>query len=96
MNNLDEGLQEHFDFVLGGHTYHFRHLNTEEIEQMSRLNKRMDEEKDVDSSEMKNFLFQFVTKDKEDAPDFQEAAKKMIAPQWMKFNAMLKKEMGGK
>lgn len=64
------------------------------MEQMARINNEVGEDEKADSGKVKEFLYQFITKEEEASPDFPEAAKKMIAPQWTKFNAMLKKEMG--
>lgn len=83
-HNLDEQIVEYFDFILKGHTYRFRHLTIEELEKVQELK---DNEK-----ELRLYLFQFIDKVNPESPDFPEIAKKMIAPQWMKFAEMLKAE----
>lgn len=83
--NLDEGIQEYFEFIIKGNKYKFRHLNTEEMEKFRDVAE--DEEK------AKTFLFDFISKENEDSPDFSEIAKQMIAPQWIKFRKMLFSEM---
>ena len=50
IHNLDEGVQEYFDFIVNGFKYRFRHLNTEESEELKELEKAGDDKK------VKNFL----------------------------------------
>lgn len=83
--NLDEGIQEYFEFIIKGNKYKFRHLNTEEMEKFRVISE--DEEK------AKTFLYDFISKESDEAPDFSEVAKKMITPQWVKFRKMLLAEM---
>lgn len=85
-HNLDEGVSETFNFVVKGHEYTFRHLNTEEMEEARKI--ATDEEK------AKAFLYQFISKVKPESPDFSEVAKGMITSQWKNFRAMLKVEIG--
>lgn len=87
-HDLDAGIQESFEFIVKGHKYRFRQLNTEEIEKLQEVSK------DKDALKTKEFLFQFITKVDEKSPEFAEVAKQMIAPQWKKFQEMIKKEMG--
>jgi hypothetical protein len=85
MHNLDEGIQEHFEFTVKGHKYKFRHLNTEEMEQIAKL--------DTDNEKAKQYLYTFITK-VDEGPEFSDVSKQMIAPQWRKFHDMIKAEMG--
>ena len=84
IHNLDIDVAEYFEFIIKGHSYRFRHLNTEEVESMKSF--ESDEEK------TKDYLFNFISKVNDDAPDFKEVAKKMITPQWVKFREMIKAE----
>jgi len=86
IHNLDEGVQEYFDFIVGGFKYRFRHLNTEESEELKEL------EKAGDDSKVKKFLYNFISQVDEKAPKFSETAKKMIGPQWVRFRKMIEEE----
>lgn len=84
MHNLDS-VSESFEFVLKGHTYKFRHLTTEEIQELGKLK---------DEAKLTEYLYQFITPSSENAPEFSELAKNMIAPQWSMFRKMIQSEMG--
>lgn len=86
IHNLDEGVQEYFDFIVNGFKYRFRHLNTEESEELKELEKVGDDKK------VKKFLYNFISKVDEKAPNFSETAKKMIGPQWVRFRKMIEEE----
>ncbi len=88
IHNLDEGVEESFNFQLLGHVYNFRHLNTEEIETLQTFKKE-------DDKGTKEFLFKFVTAVDKDAPPFSETTKKMLTPHWRRFIDMVKTEFGG-
>ena len=83
--NLDDGIVEHFDFIIKGHTYRFRQPNTDELEELRTL-------KD-DSEKGKEVLYKFISKISEGAPDFKKIAKKMTVPYWHRFNKMISEEM---
>lgn len=87
IHNLDDSLVEYFDFTVKGHTYRFRHLNTEEMEKLRSF-------KDNDA-EAQKYLYSFITKINEEDPEFPEIAKQMITPQWVKFRKMIETEFGG-
>jgi len=87
IHNLDEAVVEFFDFIIKGHTYRFRHMNTEEMTEMKTL--VGDEEK------TKDYLFKFISKIDDSSPEFTEIAKKMLSPHWNKFAEMLKSEVNG-
>lgn len=82
--NLDDSVNESFKFIANGHTYIFRHLNTEEIDAMRKVSE--------DEGKFKEFIAQFITKENESSPDFIDIFKKMITPQWRNFNKMIKAE----
>lgn len=86
VHNLDEGVLESFNFIVKGHEYKFRHLNTDEMEEARKIGE--DEEK------AKNYLYQFISPVKPESPKFEEVAKQMITSQWKNFRAMLKSEIG--
>lgn len=85
--DLDD-VQEYFEFKLKGHVYRFRHMNSFEIEELRSLEGQDDEKTKV-------FLYSFITKVDSESPDFQEASKAMIVPQWAKFRQMIVSEFSG-
>lgn len=86
MHNLDD-VSEYFDFIVKGHTYRFRQMTMEEIEKLKEL--------ENDEKKVTKYIFTFISKVSEDAPDFAVIAKKMLASQWRKFIEMLKTEFVG-
>lgn len=85
--NLNESVAEFFEFEVNGHHYRFRHMNTEELEELQKIEK--------DDKKSKEFMFSFIDKVDQSSPDFPEVAKKMIAPQWVRFREMIQTEFGG-
>lgn len=85
--NIDAD-QEYFEFTLKGHVYRFRHMNTSEMAEITTF--KDDNEKSLE------YLFSFITTEDPEAPDFKEATKTFIAPQWKKFREMLEAEFGAK
>ncbi len=89
IHNLDESVQEYFDFIVKGHTYRFRHMNTVEAEEMKKIEAKGDEKKQT------KYLYKFITPIEEKSPSFEEISKQMIAPQWIKFRKMVTEEYAG-
>lgn len=87
MHNLDSEVNEYFDFTVKGHTYRFKHMTMEEIEKMK--------EYEADEKKSREYLFKFITRLDETSPTFEEVAKQMIAPHWIKFREMIKAEFSG-
>ncbi len=81
---LDQDIAEYFTFSIRGHEYRFRYLTMPEIEKMKEL--------EDDDAKSRAFLFSFISKVKEDSPDFEEIQKTMLAPHWLRFHAMIKAE----
>jgi hypothetical protein len=88
-HNLDENVTEYFEFVVLGHKYKFKHLTTEELEELTRIDK--DPQNDT---KLKDFLYKFISKTEDTSPEFSEVAKKMLVPHWTKFKEMIKAEFG--
>ena len=86
VHNLDD-VQEYFEFIVSGCTYRFRHMTSEEIDQLNKLGE--------DREKVNDFMYSFITKADETSPDFKEVAKKMTSPKWAKFTVMLKEELSG-
>lgn len=86
--NLDAD-QEYFEFVLKGHKYKFRYMTMEETQGMASIAG----DKDA-SQQVLEYLYQFISSDEPDAPDFKEASKNFLTTQWNKFFEMLGTEFG--
>lgn len=82
--NLSEDVREYFEFEIKGHIYQFRHLNSNEMEEMKKL----------DQDKLTEHLFKFITKKNPDSPDFSETSKLMIMPEWANFKKMMSTEFG--
>lgn len=88
IHNLDEGVQEYFEFILKGHKYRFAHLNTEQLEELQKIS-------DSDEDKQKDFFYKFITKVDDSSPDFADISKQMIAPHWIRFRKMVETEFSG-
>lgn len=84
--NLDQDVQESFKFIFGGVTYIFKHLNTEQMDELLKF--RQDPNKFID------YVIQFITPEDPKALPFKEARMKMLAPHMKNFNKMLIAELG--
>jgi hypothetical protein len=80
--NLDENIEEYFEFIILGHKYRFRYPSTEE---MFELKDAKDE----------TLFERFITKVEENSPEFSETSKKMISPHWLAFKEMIYQQIGG-
>lgn len=84
IHNLDDSVSEYINFTLLKHSYRFKHLNTEELEELES----MKEEKDL-----RNFLFSRIEAISPDAPVGEDLQKKLLMPHWRNLLRMLKVEM---
>lgn len=82
--DFDKDLTEYFEFTVRGFKYRVQHLNTEQMAQLKEIQ--------ADDKKSQEFLGQFITPVAPEAPSFAEVSKKMIAPQWNRFQAMIKTE----
>lgn len=87
IHNLDNEVRETFKFTIKGHTYEFRQMTTEEIDNFQNIKT---------DKEIREYLYSFITKIDPEGPEFTEIAKQMIAPHWRNFMNMVIAEMGGK
>lgn len=87
MHNLDDGVNEYFDFTVKGHTFRFRHMTMDEIEKMKEF--------ENDEKKSREYLFGFISKVDETSPEFVEVSKQMTAPHWIRFREMIKAEFSG-
>lgn len=86
IHDLDEGVVEYFDFKVFGHTYRFKHLNTEEVQAIQAMGE--------DGAKVQEYLYKFISPVDKDAPDFPEIAKRMTIPHFQKFQKMIRVEFG--
>ncbi len=101
--DFDQDVEEYFSFKIMGHLYSFKHLNGEEMDELRSLelqDKTQNEENqkngsDVVSDKSSEYLYSFIRKDEEKAPDFTDLLKKMILPLRVKFQKKLLAEMTG-
>ena len=102
LHNLDDDVTEHFEFVLKGKRYKMRYPTTEETEQsrdkIKTLKKKY--EKDVDKSIQavedfyQEWMYSFISKVDEDAPDIKTALLKSNVKLVKNFSSMIESEFG--
>jgi len=85
--DLEDDVVESFEFTVMGHTYSFRHPNTEEFNEIEKISKG-------DADKSNEYMYQFITPVGEEVPPFSEVAEKLTIPRWRNFWAMIHKEMG--
>jgi len=86
IHNLDEQVEEHFEFIVKGHRYRFRHMNTEELEHLKEI--------EDDDEKTKKYFYSFISAIDKKSPNWESISKKMIVPQLRKFTEMIKVEFG--
>lgn len=86
VHNLDD-VQQYFEFVVNSHKYRFRYMTVEEAETMQNMSN--------DEAKLRDFLYSFISKVDEASPNFEDVAKKMITPQWIRFRKMIETEFKG-
>lgn len=88
--NLNDNVQDYFEFILGGHTYKMKYPTVEETETVQKLLK--DAQEKGDTSEILLQMYQFISSDDEKAPPIAEALKKQNIKVIQNFNEMIKTE----
>lgn len=83
--NLDDGISEYFEFILKGHTYQFKYLTTDEMQELMKV--------EQSDEAIKNFFSRFITKTDPASPEFADIAGQMTIPQLVRFREMVTKEM---
>lgn len=83
--NLDAGVEEGFNFILGGITYFMKYPTTEEIEELQKIK---DQEKQTEK------MFSLATPVEEGAPSLKEALKTKNVKVLKKFSDMIAAEFG--
>lgn len=84
--DLDSGVEEGFNFVLGGNTYFMRYPTTEEVEEM---------QKEKNPQKQAERMFEFAVPVDQDAPSLKEALKSKNVKVLKKFSEMIAVEFGG-
>lgn len=84
IHNLSEGVGEHFEFTVKGHSYLFRYLTIGETEKFNEFN----------GKESMDYLMQFISKKDPNAPEFSDMFKQMLIPEISNFMKMLGVEFG--
>ena len=90
--NLNDIVQESFEFTLGGFVYKMRYPTVEETEEVQKVLKEAQEKKDEGS--ILEQMYKFITSDDEKAPKIDEALKKQNIKVIQNFNAMIEAEFG--
>jgi hypothetical protein len=90
IHNLDDGVSEYFEFIVLGIQYRFRHLTTEETQELKDITEA-ESTKDKDKKSI-NFFSKFIEPVNPGSPPFSETAKKMLIPHWRRFTEMVKSE----
>lgn len=85
VRNLDENVQESFDFIVNGHTYKFVQPTTEEVDLIIKMD---------DSEKVKTEICKYISPVSEGAPEFRVTLSQMIIPKFRKFMEMIKTEFG--
>lgn len=81
--NLDEDLQEGFDFILGGHEYKMRYPTLEEVQEAQKIK---------EDSEQLDWVYSYISTGDKSAPAFADAIKTVNTKTVKKFGEMVKEE----
>lgn len=91
--NLNDNVNENFEFVLGGHEYVMRYPTVEETEAVQTALKEA--EQNDDNAQILIQMYQFITPKSKDAPPIGEILKQQSIKVLQNFNQMIKAEFGG-
>lgn len=90
--NLNDNVQESFEFILGGFTYKMKYPTVEETEAVQAVLKEAEKTKDTEKVQQQ--MYQFISSDDEKAPPISEILKKQNIKVLQNFNEMIKAEFG--
>lgn len=82
IRNLDENIDEDFQFILGGHTYRMRYPNTEEIEESVKMTDK----------EKTEWMYSFIVADDASSPSIKDTLAKANIKKLQAFNKMIEEE----
>lgn len=88
--NLNDNVQENFEFQLDGHMYKMKYPTVEETEKVQEALKKAQESGDNES--ILSQMYQFISTDDKDAPPISEALKKQNIKVIQNYNEMIKAE----
>lgn len=88
--NLNDNVNEYFEFILGGFTYRMKYPTVEETEQVQADIKKAREDKDEDK--IAETMYRFISSENIEAPDIREALKKQNIKVMQNFNKMIESE----
>jgi hypothetical protein len=83
--NLDEQIEESFEFTLAGHNYQMKYPTTEEILAASKIK--------GEEAQME-WMYGFITSSDEAAPLIKDVLGKVNVKKLQRFNEMVKTEFG--
>lgn len=90
--NLNDNVQESFEFTLNGHTYEMKYPTIEETEQFQAIFKKAQEQESSD--EVMAEMYKFISSKDEKAPPIGEIMKKQNVKVLHNFTEMIKAELG--
>lgn len=90
IHNLDEDVSEYFEFILFGKKYKFRYMTSDELTEL----KDIGDKKGSSEKEVLSYIYKFIGKGEEAAPDFVEVSSKMTIAHLKKFLIMVRTEFG--
>lgn len=83
--NLDENIEEYFEFIVGGNTYKMKYPTTDELEVIQKID---------DQTKQGEAMLGFISAVTEDAPDILEAMKDKNVQVTKRFRDMIATEIG--
>jgi bifunctional DNA-binding transcriptional regulator/antitoxin component of YhaV-PrlF toxin-antitoxin module len=96
--NLNDNVNDSFEFEVGGHKYIMRYPLVEELDEIREVakeNKKLREKGDKDKGEeLQAKLYSFISPEKEDSPSIDQVLKKQNVKVMMNFNTMFFTEFG--
>lgn len=90
--NLNDNVNDSFEFILGGHSYKMRYPTVEETEKVQEMLKEA--EKSQDTKAVLGQMYQFISTDDKEAPPIGDILRKQSIKVIQNFNEMIKTEFG--
>lgn len=85
LHNLDDGVSEHFEFILGGFKYKMRYPTSEELATIAKYRSK---EKAGEKT------FEFISPVDDKAPPISELVQQIPVNKFRKFMEMVRQEVG--
>ncbi len=90
--DLSDNVNEHFDFIVGGHTYRMKYPLVEELEQLQTIVKTTEGKEG--STDVQDWLYEYIKPVSDAAPPIAETMKKQNVKVMAKFKDMFQSEFG--